>query len=274
MSSLVDSAVTEQGTEQQNPGQSQNAQKTEANSNSDTNNEPTDSGSVNAESLLDSEQLQVPDKFKNEDGSINTDALLKSYLHAEKRLGAGDAPPKDPEEYKLESELSFEVDAERMKSFKKGAHAVGINNKQINYILQSLDSIITEGQQVTQQSEAKAVAEADKFLKEQWQDEYGGNLEHARKAFDYFKGLLPPQMQERLMAERNKLGNMPGFLALAAAIGKELGEDKQPIGGQSAHNAIDITALMKSEAYVNRKHPEHDRVKAQVEEAFKKGFKL
>jgi len=230
--------------------------------------------SEQAASLLDREPVQVPDKFKNKDGSLNSDALLKSYLHLEKRQGAGEAPPKDADGYKVETELGFEIDAERMASFKKGAHAVGVNNKQLNYILGYFNEIMTEGQKVQAEAEAKRVADADAFLKETWQGEYEGNLASARKAFDHFKAGLSPEIQERLMAERNQLGNMPGFLALAAAIGRELGEDKVPTGGESGAATHNIVALMKSEAYTNRKHPDHDRIKAEVQAAFGKGFKL
>lgn len=57
--------------------------------------------------------LTIPEKFKKEDGSVNVDALLKSYLALEKKLsGMGDEknrnfPPEKPEDYQIEIHSRF-----------------------------------------------------------------------------------------------------------------------------------------------------------------------
>ena len=82
----------------------------------DASNNDGASVSVDVESILNppEEEVQentitVPDKFKNEDGSVNSDALLKSYLALEK----GEATPEETPEVTpeaLEETTGFKLD--------------------------------------------------------------------------------------------------------------------------------------------------------------------
>ena len=57
--------------------------------------------------------LTVPDKFKKEDGSVNVEALLKSYVALEKKLsekgevGLQNVRPEKPEDYQIKIRSSF-----------------------------------------------------------------------------------------------------------------------------------------------------------------------
>ena len=88
----------------------------------------------------------IPEKYRTnkEDGSLDLEAssrkVAEAYKHLETRMGSGDAPPKTHEEYALKIEVEgfnwdeFKAD-ESTQSFLKGAHAKGLNNDQVEYVI-------------------------------------------------------------------------------------------------------------------------------------------
>lgn len=60
---------------------------------------PGDQTGPEAPEVQDNQSTEIPAKFRNEDGSLNTDALLKSYQHLEQKLGQrSPEPPPAPEQ--------------------------------------------------------------------------------------------------------------------------------------------------------------------------------
>lgn len=88
----------------------------------------------------------LPEKFRvmGEDGKLSIESsarkLAENYTHLEKRMGSGDAPPKTADEYAPKVEVEgfnweeFKADP-RMQGFMKTAHAKGITNDQMSFIL-------------------------------------------------------------------------------------------------------------------------------------------
>ncbi|BCD83601.1 hypothetical protein PSm6_00080 [Pseudomonas solani] len=88
----------------------------------------------------------IPEKYRvtKDDGSLDLEQssrkLAESYKHLETRMGSGDAPPKSFDEYapKIEAEGfnwdEFKAD-EGSQSFLKGAHAKGLTNAQVEFVL-------------------------------------------------------------------------------------------------------------------------------------------
>ena len=93
-------------------------------------------------------ETAIPQKFKvtAEDGSVDYKAtvakLSESYTGLERRVGTGDIAPKSVDEYKVEREgfdfEEFKKD-ESNNSFLKSAHAQGITNKQLDFLLSEYD---------------------------------------------------------------------------------------------------------------------------------------
>ena len=89
----------------------------------------------------------IPEKYRTnkEDGTLDLEAssrkVAEAYKHLETRLGSGDVPPKTADEYtvKLEGVEGFDWDEfkadEGTQSFLKGAHAKGLNNDQVQYVI-------------------------------------------------------------------------------------------------------------------------------------------
>ena len=147
--------------------------------------------------------------------------------------------------------------------FLKGAHAKGLNNSQVSYLLGEFQQRV---QLFEQAKNDPAVAEAE--LRKTWQTDaqLEQGLASAYRAASAFAG-----DQETLARLDKKFGNDPDYLRLMANIGKELGEDK-PAGGLTSVESDTLESLMGSEAYTNAKHPEHSKTVARVRSLYQKRY--
>ena len=187
----------------------------------------------------------IPEKYRTnkEDGSLDLEAssrkVAEAYKHLETRMGSGDAPPKTHEEYAPKIEVEgfnwdeFKAD-ESTQSFLKGAHAKGLNNDQVEYVigeyLKAAPGLIGGAAVLTQQDCTAA-------LKAVWGDDQSirTNVSASYRAAEAFasQGDAPGNFNA-LMA---KYGNDPDFIAFTANIGKELKEDRAINGGAQVSEA-------------------------------------
>lgn len=216
----------------------------------------------------------IPEKYRanGEDGKFSLQEsarkLADAYTHLEKRFGSGDAPPKTADEYapKIEAEgfnwEEFKGDPE-MQGFLKAAHAKGITNDQMGFILgeymQRASGLVGGA--------AELDADAARTeLRETWKTdgEFNKNLGLAFRAFN---NLADPADKGKM----DEIGNNPMVIRMLAKIGAEMGEDS-PAGGSDPQEQQAIKDLMKSEAYTNPKHADHERVSAQVRAFYQKNY--
>ena len=134
---------------------------------------------------------KIPEKFVNKDGSLNTDALLKSYYELEKKIGAmisvPDANaddstrakfnraigvPEKPDEYP--SSALFDDDALREKFFE-----IGLTSTQIEKLYSIAEEFLSPvlSDLFDMQNETSAFAELEKF--------FGGT----EKMYDAFRAI-------------------------------------------------------------------------------------
>jgi hypothetical protein len=155
----------------------------------------------------------IPAKFKGADGKVDFESMTKSYLHMEQRMGAGEAPPKTPNDYKLT--LPEGLNGEHFAGFKQLAFDNGMNQKQadavIGSFLESLPLFMSEVTPSPQRAEAQ--------LRETWtsQADYDKNLSLAKKAFAAYSGDGIDAIE---------MGNNPSAMRLLAKIGATMGEDR------------------------------------------------
>ncbi|MFY1029142.1 hypothetical protein [Pseudomonas asiatica] len=176
----------------------------------------------------------IPEKYRTnkEDGSLDLEAssrkVAEAYKHLETRMGSGDAPPKDAGEYsvKLEGVEGFNWDEfkadESTQSFLKGAHAKGMTNDQVQYVIgeymKAAPGLIGGGALLSQEDCTAA-------LKGLWADDqsYKSGVQASYRAAEAFASEAgKPGNFQALM---DKYGNDPDFIAFTANIGKELQED-------------------------------------------------
>lgn len=217
----------------------------------------------------------VPEKFRvmGDDGKLNVESsarkLAESYTHLEKRLGHGDAPPKSVDDYapKVDAEGfqwdEFKADPE-MQGFLKAAHAKGITNDQMGFILgeylQRAPALVNGA------AELDADA-AGTQLRAVWQSdaEFNKNIGLAYRAFH---ALADEGDKDRL----DDIGNNPLVIRMLAKVGAEMQEDT-PAGADANPTAQQVIRdLMKSEAYADPKHADHDRVAAQIRAFYQKTY--
>lgn len=187
----------------------------------------------------------IPEKYRTnkEDGSLDLEAssrkVAEAYKHLETRMGSGDAPPKTHEEYAPKIEVDgfnwdeFKAD-ESTQSFLKGAHAKGLNNDQVEYVigeyLKAAPGLIGGAAVLTQQDCTAA-------LKAVWGDDQSirTNVSASYRAAEAFasQGDAPGNFN----ALMTKYGNDPDFIAFTANIGKELKEDRAINGGAQVSEA-------------------------------------
>lgn len=216
----------------------------------------------------------IPEKYRTnkEDGTFDLEAsarkVAEAHKHLETRLGSGDAPPKTADEYvvKLETEGfnwdEFKKD-ESTQSFLKGAHAKGLNNDQVQYVigeyLKAAPGLIEGGVQLTTQdctAALKAVWTDDKAMTANVTASY-----RAAQAFASEEG--KPGNLDSLMA---KYGNDPDFIAFTANIGKELKEDSAINGGQvsEADFAVKSAELREQLGKMEPHDPKRPGIQAQL----------
>lgn len=207
-------------------------------------------------------ETAIPEKFKvtAEDGSVDYKStvarLTESYSYLEKKVGTGEVAPKSVDEYKIEREdfdfETFKAD-ESNQAFLAEAHKHGITNKQLDFLVSEYDkralSLVTNNSQIDTDT-------AVQTLQSEWGDQYQSNIFNAVKAAKAC-GITDEQINDP------SIGNNTAFIKMAAYFGSQMTEDK-PINNGTPVN-VDITSLMRSEAFFNPKHPDHKSVKVQID---------
>lgn len=220
----------------------------------------------------------LPEKFRvnGEDGALDEAASARKLAESYKALEAHKGPlpqaPATPEDYTLAAPEGADAEGfaaftgdELFKGFAKDAHALGMTNEQLQFVTERYLKLAPELMAADQSLTADA-AKAE--LAKVWTDDkaMADNLSNVVRAINGFGAQADdvPGSRSRLM---EKYGTDPDFIAFAASVAKEMGEDKLPAATSMARGE-DVEALQASEAYWKPEHPDHARVKRQVSEYY------
>lgn len=228
--------------------------------------ENTTNNTVLSTSINSTIDRTIPDKFKVMDestGTVDYKATLakmnESYTGLEKRVGTGDLPPKNEDEYTTEREgFSFDEfkQDEGNKAFLKSAHAHGITNKQMDFLLSEYESRAVD---LVSTSSALDTDTTVETLQSEWGKDYESNIFNAVKAAKAC-GISEDQINDPL------IGNNVAFIKMAAYFGSQITEDKPINIGTPVSE--DITSLMRSEAFFNPRHPDHKATKERIDQHY------
>lgn len=234
----------------------------------------------------------MPEKYRvsNDAGEFDEAAssrkLADAYRSLESKLGKGAAMtvPETAEGYKIEAPVGEDgkpvpgIDIEAFvadpmfKGLAAKAHKAGMSNEHLQLMVQEYLQLAPS---LFAADKAMTVKEASAELSKVWTDEatFEKNIALAdRTVAEFTKDIAAdqPGSFERLTA---KLKNDPDFAAFVARIGGEVkfGEDT-PIRPDASNSAANIESLMKGEAYWNAQHPDHTKVKQQVDAHFAKTY--
>lgn len=146
--------------------------------------------------------------------------------------------------------------------FLKGAHAKGLSNGQVSWLLGEFQQRV---QLMQEQSADPSIAEAE--LGKVWptEQQLSRGLQGAYRGTHTFAADA-----EHAARLDKKFGSDPDFIRLMAKVGAELGEDRLPDGGLTSVETETLESLRKSEAYNNAKHPDHAKIVAKVKALYEK----
>jgi hypothetical protein len=229
----------------------------------------------------------LPEKFRvnGADGKLDEAASARKLAESYKALEAHKGPlpqaPASPDDYKIETINGPDgkpLDAEIVdgftadplfKAFAKDAHARGFSNEQMQFVV---ERYLNMAPQLIAADMQLSLDEAKAELGAVWKDEatMQRNLQGVVRAINGFgaEAADVPGSRARLM---EKYGRDPDFIAFAAAVAGEMQEDKLPSQPAVASEA-DVESLQKSEAYWNKNHPDHGKVKGQVDAFYARKF--
>lgn len=217
--------------------------------------------------------VAIPERYqvKTEGGALDIEAsslkLAEAYRTLEKRVGTGDMRPSSAAEYKIAvpEELKGDWDQNSdplLSSFLKDAHEAGYTQSQIDFVMGKYFEIAPQLMGGPRQFSAETcVAE----LKQEWQSDEQYSAE-TRKAFKAAQAYGDKDAEAIIQNH----GNDPRIIRLLARIGAQMGEDRSINPGGTQHGIQTVEGLMRSEAYSNPKHPDHQRVSAQVQAYYAK----
>ncbi|STH96586.1 Uncharacterised protein [Citrobacter braakii] len=217
----------------------------------------------------------LPEKYRvsGEDGALNVEQsarkLAEAHVALEKRMGSVGTAPKASDEYAPKVDVEgfnweeFKADP-RMQSFMKTAHAKGITNDQMSFIIGEYAQRAPELVGGAAQLDADNAATQ---LREVWKTDadFNKNIGLAYRAFNQ----LADDADKGRMDE---IGNNPMVIRMLAKVGAEMQEDAPAGGDINLEEQQAIRDLMKSPAYMDPKHADHERVSAQVKAYYQKRY--
>ncbi len=213
---------------------------------------------------------KVPEKFLNEDGTVNTDALVKSYSELEKKMGgmisvpADDADndarekfkraigvPQSAKEYPV-SDL-FDDDSVREKF-----HEIGLTSSQVEKIYSIAEEFLSPmlGEIFKTGHESSAIAELKKFFGD---DDKMTDAMHAINAFG--EKFLPRDAFESLCATPQGIQSV---YKMMQSMEPSVATDKN---ASSNLSDSDLRSMMRDPKYWRDRDPEYVR---KIESGFKK----
>lgn len=224
---------------------------------------------------------QIPEDLAEEklwDNVKDVPGLLKSYAHAQKKMGgavtvpAADASddewnefygklgrPDDPAGYEAQwpEREGLQWDPELQEGFVAMAHKIGLNKAQVNALIE----FEAERQGEVLDTGAKALKAAGEELQGEWGGNFNRNLAYAQRAMTHIGGA---ELKE--VMDKTGLGNNTVIAKAFYKIGKMMVEDGV-IPGEVAGAMDKNAALAKiSEIYADANHPYHKADPAAVEE--------
>ncbi len=219
------------------------------------------------------------------------ESLAKSYVHAQKMVGADKIPvpnkfatdkdwdavyeklgrPKTAEEYKFNLPEDQKVDEAALKNFSTQAHKLGLLPGQadgmVKFYNEMIGNELAQADSIATSQREKAITE----LKTEWGQAYDQKLQQANNVV---AGVFPKGFMDTNLADGSKLGDHPAVIKAFATLAGKMGEDNivQSSGPtMMTPKQIDkeILALQApGSAYWDSKHPGHDAAVEEVKNLF------
>lgn len=212
----------------------------------------------------------IPEKFLNEDGTLNSDALIKSYSELEKKMGSmvsipgDDADDQTREKFKRAIGVPENIDEYPVnelfedESVRAKFHEMGLTKKQVEQIYniaeEYLSPMLSEIFQTSH--EANAIAELKKFF---GSDEKMN--EALREINSFGEKYLPTEAFESLCATPQ---GIQSIYKMMQSMEPSVSTDKNDVNNFSDQ---ELRRMMRDPKYWREQDPEYIR---RIENGFKK----
>ncbi len=222
----------------------------------------------------------------------NAESAAKTLIHQQQMLGNRIPIPKtDEEKTELYSKLGrpeksdqYEINIpdthsqyfqdEAVKNFKAVAHNIGLNNDQVQKLIDYQVESITFQNQQAQSNLAKGKDETESLLRKEWGFEYDKNVRAAQRAMKVYGD---PELTALLNTEA---GNHPAVVRLFSRLGKDVTEDmaKNTANNRLAVSPLDAKAEIekiqndKTHAYWDASSPNHMSAVSKMKELHEKVY--
>jgi len=244
---------------------------------------PTNNTTLTGEQIATDWKASLSDELKSDKSLENikdVEGLAKSYVHAQKLVGADKIPvpnkyateddwnavyeklgrPKTPGEYKYDLPEDRNLDPEALNTFSEQAHKLGLLPGQANGVVKFYNDAI---EKIQQDAETTAVAAREKSttkLKQEWGQAYEQKI---TQAANLATSVGASALFDTNLADGTKLGDHPVMIKAFADLASKMGEDSitqssGPIYQTPAQIEKEIGNLTQvGSAYWDKNHPNH-----------------
>ena len=208
------------------------------------------------------DELNVPGEPQSLLGADPTPAEPQEPIEPQPVVTA----PESIEDYEINVD-GFDFDEfkaiDENKEFLERARTAGLDSNALGFLLGEYNQLIPNLMQANAALDNEACVTA---MTEAW----GGDTD---QNFGFAKAAATNAIQNGILTAEEvnspEFGNNPLVLKMAAYFGQQLGEDTPPPNTQQTAPST-LQELIKSEAYLNDKHPDHARAYAQAEKLYAK----
>ena len=234
----------------------------------------------------------IPESFKEEKSLSNFNNMedfVKSYLHAQKLVGADKIPvpnkhatdedwnevfkrlgaPDTPDGYKYNFK-DQEVDENSVKAFNETAHRLGLLPKQAEGLIKFYNELNQNQSQSLEEQATQAQMRTEAELKKEFGPQYSKRLDQAKKLA--VNSLGEDFLNDTILKDGSRLGDNLTVIKAFSELADKLSEDPIIQGDGSQYMTAkdiekEITELtQEGSAYWNKTHPNHRK---SVEEVLK-----
>ena len=232
----------------------------------------------------------IPENFREEkalDNFNNMEDFVKSYLHAQKLVGADKIPvpnkhateedwnevfkrlgaPSDPNDYKYDFK-DQEMDSEAVQQFNKTAHRLGLLPKQAEGLIKFYNEMNVNNAASQEEAAAQAQMNVEAELKKEFGPQFNKRLDQAKRLA--VNSLGQDFLENTYLKDGSRLGDNLNVIKAFSDLADKLSEDPIIQGdGTSYMTAKDIekeiTELtQEGSAYWDKNHINHQKAVDEV----------
>ena len=232
----------------------------------------------------------IPEDFKEEkalDNFNNMEDFVKSYLHAQKLVGADKIPvpnkhstdedwhevfkrlgaPETPEDYKYNLK-DVELDQNQVSEFNKEAHKLGLLPRQAESLIKFYNEMNSNNAASQEEAAAQAQLVTETELKKEFGPQFNKRLDQAKKLA--VNSLGSEFLENTYLKDGSRLGDNIKVIKAFSELADKLSEDEIIKGDGSEYmTAKDIEKeinelTQEGSAYWSKTHPNHQKAVQEV----------